>query len=370
MHPAPPEPMPHQKHPDLRVLDEALFNAGPPPALLGECAVTPTELFFTRSHGTVPEIDPPNWRLRVGGLVDRSLELSLEALTGQFQRHTVTTTLVCAGLRRDELLAVRPIPGELPWGLEPVSTGHFSGVRLRDVLIAAGVRDGAVHVGVVGLDTVERKGRQFGFGGSIPLAKAFHPEVLLAFEMNGEPLSPVHGGPVRLVVPGYIGARSVKWVGEIELRRAPSDNYFQAEAYRVQREVREHDTRDVTAGEALAEVPLNAVILSPEARCTLASGRVEVRGWAAGGDHARPVRVEVSGDGGQTWVEALLDASAGAWAWVLWRATVELKPGTRALVARCWDLQGRGQPEALADVWNVKGYANNAWHRIPVEVRG
>src|SRR5512143_2944120 len=113
MHLAPPEPMPHQKHPDLRVLNEAPFNAGPPPALQRGCTVTPTALFFARSHGTLPEIDPSRWRLTVGGLVDRRLELSLAELRGQFACHAVTSTLVCAGLRRDELLAVRAIPGEL-----------------------------------------------------------------------------------------------------------------------------------------------------------------------------------------------------------------------------------------------------------------
>jgi len=359
----------HRKHPDLRVLDEALFNAGPPPALLAESVVTPNELFFTRSHGTLPEIDPDAWRLGVGGLVAHSLTLSLNDLVSSHAHHTITTTLVCAGLRRDELLTVRPIPGELAWGLEPVSTGRFTGVRLRDVLIAAEVHAEAAHVGLIGLDVVERKQRRFGFGGSIPLAKALHPEVLLAFEMNGEPLPPVHGGPVRLLVPGYVGARSVKWLGEIELRAEPSDNYFQAEAYRVQREANGVDARDVRAGAALAETPLNAAILSPEARSILAPGPLEVRGWAIGGDSAPPDRVEVSGDGGRTWISATLDAGAGAWAWVLWRASVVLDPGHQTLVARAWGLDGRCQPETLAEVWNVKGYANNAWHRVPVEVR-
>jgi sulfite oxidase len=361
--------MRHRKHADMRVLDEALFNAGPPPALLATSVMTPTALFFTRSHGLVPEIPPIAWRLRVGGLVSRALTLSLDDLATQYAHHSVTTTLVCAGLRRDELLTVRPIPGELPWGLEPVSTASFTGVRLRDVLIAADVSAEAAHVGFVGLDVVERKQRRFGFGGSIPLDKALRPEVLLALEMNGEPLPAVHGGPVRVMVPGYIGARSVKWLGEIELRTEPSGNYFQAEAYRVQREVSGDDARDVRAGVALAEAPLNSAILSPEAGATVAPGRVELRGWAAGGDSTRPGLVEVSGDGGQSWSPATLDSSAGPWAWVVWHASVTLAPGNHTLMARAWDVNGRGQPETLAEVWNVKGYANNAWHRVPVEVR-
>ena len=366
----PADAMPHGKHPGLRVRDVVLFNAGPPAELLGAQVITPTELFFTRSHGQVPTVDPASWRLQVGGMVHHCLSLSLDELRRNYIARTVEATLVCAGLRREELNSVRPVPGELPWALEPVSTARFTGVPLRDVLLAAGLSDAAAHVAFVGLDAVTRRERSFGFGGSIPVSKALCSEVLLAFEMNGEPLPPVHGGPVRVVVPGYFGARSVKWLGEIEVRSTPSDNYFQAEAYRVQREVRGGDSRDVSAGEALAELPLNAVILTPAARCTLPLGSVEVTGWACGAEPHRPARVEVSADDGVTWRDATIDATGGEWAWVLWRATVVLAPGARTLVARAWDRTGAGQPATLAEVWNVKGYANNAWHRVPVEVRG
>ncbi len=364
----PADRMPHGKHPDLRVRDAALFNAGPPPALLGGEIITPTELFFARSHGLVPTIDPTTWVLRIGGLVEQSLELTLRELQRDFPRSTVAATLVCAGLRRDELMAVRAIPGELPWGLEPVSTGSFCGVALRDVLRTVGVSAAASHVGFVGLDEVSRKNRTFGFGGSIPLTKALSSEVLLAFEMNGEPLPAVHGGPVRVVVPGYIGARSVKWLGEVELRAAPSENYFQAEAYRMQREVRGGDARDVSAGEALAELPLNAVILVPAAEGTLRAGLVEASGWACGAAGHPPARVEVSSDDGVSWKDATVDSSGGEWTWVFWRASLMLAPGRHTLVVRAWDRDGPGQPAALAAVWNLKGYANNAWHRVPVEV--
>lgn len=362
-------PMPHGKDSRLRVRDAVHFNAGPPPALQGGEAITPTGLFFTRSHGHVPAVDRSGWRLGVRGLVNQEMDLSLADLQRTFTPRTVAATLVCAGLRRDELSTVRPVPGELPWGLEPVGTGRFTGVALREVLHAAGISDTTAHVAFTGLDSVQRKERRFGFGGSIPLAKALSPEVLLVFEMNGEPLPAVHGGPLRVVVPGYVGARSVKWLGEIELRSTPSENYFQREAYRLQRTIGDGDTRDVSAGEPLGELPLNSVILTPESRSPLLAGPTEVAGWACGGEHRRPARVEVSGDDGVTWREATLDSAAGPWAWVLWRGTVMLEPGPRTLIARAWDRDGAGQPETLAEVWNVKGYANNAWHRVPVEVR-
>ncbi len=360
----------HGKHQSLRVREAEPFNGGPPQELLGRTAMTPTELFFSRNHGPVPVVDATQWRLRLGGLVREPREYSLAELQRAFADRTVAATLVCAGLRRDELMSVREIRGELPWGLEPVSTGSFTGVALKDLLHAAGVVGGAEHVGFVGLDRVERKQRTFGFGGSIPLAKALTDDVLLAFGMNGAPLPAVHGGPVRALVPGFIGARSVKWLGEIEVRATPSDNYFQAEAYRVLKEIRDADARDVTTGEALAEVPLNAVILSPAQGSRLTAGPVTVKGWASGRACRRPARVEVSGDGGWSWTTASLERSAGEWTWVEWRVEVVVAPGAQTLVARAWDQDGSGQPETLAEVWNVKGYANNAWHRVPIEVTG
>lgn len=362
--------LPFGKDARLRVRDDVLFNAGPPPVLLGDAVITPAPLFFTRSHGQVPEVDPALWRLQLTGLVDNPLTFTLDQLRQGFTRRTVAATLVCAGLRRQELLEVRPIPGELPWDLEPIGTAQFAGVSLAEVLQRAGIAVGAQHVGFVGLDTVERKERHFGFGGSIPLAKALSPEVLLAFEMNGEPLPAVHGGPVRVVVPGYIGARSVKWLGAIDVRTTPSDNYFQAEAYRMLRRVEGADDRDVRRGEALGHIPLNAVILSPEPGSRVAPGPVRVTGWACGTAARRPARVEVSGDDGATWSTATVDATAGEWTWVMWRAELYLPRGRNTLVVRAWDADGTGQPEHPAEVWNVKGYANNAWHRVAIEVTG
>ncbi len=363
-------PLPHGKDPHQRVLDPELFNAGPPPALLGEHQVTPEARFFTRSHAPVPAVDPAAWRLTVGGLVRRPLSLSLDDLRRSYLSQSVTATLICAGLRRDELLAVAPIPGELPWGLEPISNGIWSGVALRDVLMAAGALDSAHHVGFTGLDAVERKGRRFGFGGSIPLEKALAAEVLLAFELNCAPLSPAHGAPVRMVVPGYYGARSVKWLSEIELREEPSDNYFQADAYRVLERAVPGDPRDVRTGRALSEVVLNAVVLTPEAGAVVSAGPVEVSGWAIGAGGGPVSRVEVSADGGRSWSRATFREDGGPWAWVRWRATLPLARGRHTLVVRAFDVEGRGQPESLASVWNVKGYANNAWHRVDIEVGG
>lgn len=328
--------------------------------------ITPVEHFFTRNHASIPQIDPAAWRLQIGGLVDRPRSFSFDELGREFPRESVAATLVCAGLRRAEFLSLGPLPGELPWGPEPASTGRWRGIALRDLLRSVGVSERARYVEFAGLDAVERDGHRFGFGGSIDLAKALSAEVLLATELNGAPLSMMHGFPLRAVVPGWIGARSVKWLGKITLREDPSPNYFQSKAYRAQRQINPADPRDVSAGIALSGVPLNAVILEPTLDQAVAAGRVTVRGWAMGSEGRPLTSVEVSGDGGQDWIRARICVEGEAWTWTFWEAAIELEPGSHALVARATDSAGTAQPPTVSATWNVKGYNNNAWHRVEI----
>jgi sulfite oxidase len=361
------------KHPDLVVRQALPYNGGPPPQRLAAAFFTPNDLFFVRNHAPVPEVDPTAFRLTVDGLVERGLELSLADLASRFERAEVVATLQCAGQRRQELLAVAPLPGELPWGSEAVGTARWSGYRLADVLAAAGVAAPAAHVGFEGLDTVERRGARFGFGGSVPLAKATAPEVLLADRMNGEPLPATHGAPLRVVVPGYIGARSVKWVRRVEVRERSSENYFQAVAYRLYPTAMTAQTADPAAGFELGEMNVTSLITQPRAEAQVAAGTSTVHGIAFSGGGRPVMRVEVSGDGGATWQVARLSAGeeAGApfdarWSWRLFRAEVEVPAGRGEILSRAWDSAGNTQPEQAAALWNFKGYMNNAWSRVPV----
>jgi sulfite oxidase len=349
--------------PERRVRDAEGLNTAcwPIPA---DDFVTPTERFFTRSHAPFPRIDPAAWRLEVTGIVERPREFTLSELLATFPRREVTATLVCAGLRRDEYLAFGPLPGELPWGSDPVSTGRWSGVGMADLLRAVGVSAEACHVQMVGLDDVERHGHRFGFGGSIDLTKAMSGEVLLATELNGAPLPQAHGFPVRAVVPGWIGARSVKWLGRIELSTEPSPNYFQTKAYRMAREVNHADPRDVSRGTALTEVPLNTVILAPASGSVLPAGRHLVRGWSMGAGGAPLTRVELSLDGGRSWTPARVTRSNERWAWSFWELEVALAPGAHTIMARAVSADGQTQPTSAQETWNVKGYGNNAWYRV------
>ena len=348
------------------VFDPEGLNTAVWPVCAGEL-VTPTESFFTRSHAPTPAVDPGTWRLEVDGLVERPGSFSLAELAERFSRREVAATLMCAGLRRDEFLTIGPLPGELPWGPEPVSTGRWRGFPLADLLRAVGVQDGARHVEFIGLDSVERLGQRFGFGGSIEVEKALGEEVLLATELNGRPLPPAHGFPLRTVVPGWIGARSVKWLGRIRVAAEPSQNYFQTKAYRLLESTNPREPRDITAGVALTEVPLNAVILAPLAGAVVPAGPVTVRGWAMGPGMRGVAAVDLSLTGGRRWIRAEIVAPSSGWTWSLWEATVELGPGHHVLMVRATDEEGNTQPPVVGDTWNVKGYNNNAWHRVAVQ---
>ncbi len=355
------------KHPRLVVRQEEPLNAGPPPDLLCAAEVTPYELFYVRNHGGVPQVDPAAFRLEVGGLVRRPLSLTLDDLR-RLGEETVEATLECAGNRRSEMAAVAPIPGELPWGEEAIGNARWTGVPLARLLDEAGVEKGARHVAFAGLDEVERGGKRFGFGGSIPLAKARAPEVLLAWDMNSAPLPPVHGAPLRALVAGYIGARSVKWLSRVTLQEEPSDNYFQSKAYRLFPPHVNADNVDWDRGQMLEDIGLNSVICAPVAGERMAAGRVEVQGWAVAGGGRRIERVEVSADGGRSWTPVELggEEERNPWVWRLFRAGLDLPPGEREIAVRAWDSAGETQPQDPAGLWNFKGYMHNAWHRVRV----
>lgn len=357
------------KHPAMIIRDPEPFNAEPPLGRLRQSFITPGELFFSRNHGSIPEVNSDGYRLVVGGLVDRTLEFSLEDLRG-LPREEVTAVLECAGNRRDGLMELAPIPGETPWGAGAISNASWAGVPLREVLLAAGVEEEARHAAFVGLDEVEGEDGSFNYGGSIPLEKALAPEVLLAYEMNGEPLTPEHGFPLRIVAPGYYGARSVKWLSNITLQEGPSDNHFQAREYRLFPPDATAETADFSAGLMLGEMQVNAVICEPVDGAALEASTVSVRGYALAGGGRRVERVDVSSDGGKTWIQAdLREGADEPWAWSLWEASLDLGAGEHRIVARALDSSAATQPATTAEVWNFKGYANNSWHGIRVVAR-
>ena len=351
------------KHPALIVWGREPLNAEPPLDLLCRETVTPTELFYVRNHGPVPHADASSHLLTVEGLVREPLSLSLAELRRRFERVSVTATLMCAGNRRSELAEVAPIPRQLPWGAGAIGNAVWSGFRLRDILQAAGVDEEAGHVAFAGLDRAEEEGELTEFGGSIPLAKALSPEVVLADEMNGEPLPPLHGYPLRVVVPGYIGARSVKWLSTIAVQRDPSANYFQARTYRLFPSRVRSEASTGEQGTPLGELPLNSAVCRPLDGQAV-HGPLRARGYAIAGGLRLVERVELSLDGGTTFLPTRLLDGASAGSWRLWETELEVQAGAGKLAVRAWDSSASTQPEDAAKIWNLKGYLNNAWHHV------
>ncbi len=345
------------------------LNAETPQRLLRESFVTPADAFYVRCHGDVPEVDPGRYRLAVSGLAERPLRLSLEEIRSLPKTET-TATLYCAGNRRAELTRVKPIPGKVAWNAGAAGNARWGGVLLRDVLEAAGIGEGTRHVAFTGLDRDVESGTGVHFGGSIPIEGAVSDRVLLAYEMNGRPLAPEHGFPLRAVVGGYVGARSVKWLSGVTLQAEPSDNYYQAVEYKLFPPHVTAEDVDHSDGEMLGEIPLNCVILTPENGETVGRGHLPVRGYALAGGERGVVRVEVSAGGGGSWTEASLLGDGGPGTWRFWETTLRLSPGPHRILARTFDSGGGAQPASVGEAWNFLGYANNAWHGVDVEVGG
>ena len=326
------------------VHSRAPFNAEPPLDRLRASFITDMRDFYVRRHGDTPALDARRHVLRIGGLVSQPLELSVSELRARFPETSVTAVMQCAGNRRADLQAVQPTSGD-PWAPGAIGNAAWTGVRLADLLEAAGAAaDAALHVAFEAADTVEipDEGR-FRYGVSIPSGKAFAPETLIAWAMNGAPLTAAHGSPLRAVVPGFAGVRSAKWLTAITVQPEPSTNHMQQRDYKLL-------PADVTAetvrwdeGVTINEMPLNAAICEPQAHAALAAGPVRVRGYAIATDR-RVTRVDLSADGGRSWRQASLETCQDApWSWVFWERVLDLAAGPHELVVRAWDSAGQTQ---------------------------
>jgi sulfite oxidase len=339
------------------------MNAEPLLPELIKSWVTPVESFFIRSHGNTPELKADSFRLSIEGLVETPLTLTLADL-GQFKQHSVMATLTCAGNRRSEHSRIKAIKG-VQWRAGAIGNANWSGVRLSELLKKVGLRDSAKHVWFEGLDAIEDGGKTFAFGGSIPLEKALldrenSPGALLATMMNDKPLTADHGFPLRSVVPGYIGARSVKWLSKIVVADRPSPNHFVADVYKL---VDTGDLLEVAENSPIYRMPLNSAICQTTAK----SERIEALGYvlSPGVPGVSIRKVEVSVDDGQSWVEAKITSPSAEFCWQLWSADIAIKSTTRELIVRATDSRGETQPQMPR--WNAKGYLFNGWHRAPVK---
>ena len=348
----------------LEELQLAARNHGMPLEAL-RYPITPVGLHYLLIHYDIPAVDTATWRLRIGGLVDRELSLSLDELRARPAVELVAT-MECAGNGRALL---EPHVVSQPWLSEAVGTGSWKGIELRPLLEDAGPRAGTAEVVFTGLDDGIEGGEGQRFQRSLSLADALQAGAILAYELNGEALPPQHGFPLRLLVPGWYGMTNVKWLAEIELVAESFAGYQQARGYRLRRE-------EGDEGEPLTRMLPRALMVPPGVpdfltrRRTAAPGPCALEGRAWSG-HAPVERVEVSTDGGNAWSEAELEAPSssllpGPWAWRGWRYVWTAEPGEFELSCRATDAAGNTQP--LEPEWNLGGYANNAVQRVPVTV--
>jgi DMSO/TMAO reductase YedYZ molybdopterin-dependent catalytic subunit len=319
--------------------------------------VTPVGLHYLLIHYDVPVVEPETWRLTVRG--ERELVLGLEELRAR-PAAEVTVTMECAGNGRAKL---DPRPVSQPWLLEAVGTARWRGTPLRPLLEEAGI-GGAVEVLCTGLDRGIEAEEEQAFQRSLPLEEALRDEVLLAYEMNGAPLPPQHGFPLRLVVPGWYGMTNVKWLERIELVETPFAGYQNSWSYRLrQAEDEEGVPLDRMQPRSLMVPPGIPEFMTRDR--TVAAGEVLLEGRAWSG-HAPVGRVEVSTDGGETWDAAELEPAGEPWAWRGWSYRWNAEPGEHVLCCRARDEAGNEQPHEPP--WNLGGYANNAVQAVRVTV--
>jgi len=324
--------------------------------------VTPAGLHYLLIHYDIPDVDLETWRLEIGGAVEHSLALTIEDLR---ERPSVTmaVTLECAGNGR---ALIEPRPPSQPWLVEAVGTAEWTGTLLRPLLEEAGVGGGAVEVAFAALDHGLEGEVEQDYERSLPIAEVMRDDVFLAHAMNGQPLLPQHGFPLRLVVPGWYGMTSVKWLRRITVLTEPFEGYQNVRGYRTRSEPDE-------PGEPITRILPRSLMVPPGfpeffTRTRIVDAgplRLTGRAWSGLG----PIgRAEVTTDGGSTWADATLGAlPPSPYAWRGWSFEWNAEPGEWLLGSRATDVTGATQP--LEPGWNVGGYSNNAVQRVRVVVR-
>jgi DMSO/TMAO reductase YedYZ molybdopterin-dependent catalytic subunit len=358
------------KSADLIVLGDRPLVAEAPAHLLDD-PITPTEKHFIRNNGQLPEppATPDAWDLTIDGEVNTPLKLTLGDLKKRFPQATSALVLECGGNGRAQFV---PAARGNPWSTGGVGCAQWTGVRLKDVLAAAGLKPSAKYTAHYGTDLhLSGDPSKETLSRGVRLEKAMEANTLIAFAMNGEPLPAVHGAPVRLLVPGWSGSASQKWLSRIWIRDVEHDGQgMKGTSYRV-------PTVPIVPGSeskgegfrVLESMPVRSVITAPAdgARPAAGTRELDVRGHAWAGD-LTVKEVWLSIDFGQSWQPAALKAPANPFAWHHWTAKVKLPThGYYELWSRAVDSSGRSQPFTAAN-WNPQGYGGNAYHRIALMV--
>ncbi|XP_014504767.1 nitrate reductase [NADH] 2 [Vigna radiata var. radiata] len=373
----------------IRLTGKHPFNAESPlPRLMHHGFITPVPLHYVRNHGPVPKAKWEDWTVEITGLVKRPTRFTMERLVREFPHREFPATLVCAGNRRKEQNMVKKTIG-FNWGSAGTSTSVWRGVPLRHVLRRCGIltrAKGALHVCFEGAENLPGGGGSK-YGTSISREMAMDPsrDIILAYMQNGEPLAPDHGFPVRMIIPGFIGGRMVKWLKRIVVTELECDNHYH---YKDNRVLPSHVSPELANEEGwwyrpeyiINELNINSVITTPchDEILPINSWTTQrpyvVRGYAYSGGGRKVTRVEVTLDGGETWHVCTLEHPEKPnkygkyWCWCFWSLEVEVLDllGTKEIAVRAWDEGLNTQPENL--IWNLMGMMNNCWFRVKTNV--
>ena len=322
--------------------------------------VTPAGMHYLLNHFDVPYIPDDKWQVEVTGRVARPGVISIDDIR-KFPSRTLPVTLECAGNGRGTMTPRYP---SMPWMCEAVGTAEWTGTPLRNVLEQVGLLDDVVEVAFIGADSGFDRGHEHAFGRSLKPEMALSEDVLLVWAMNGQPLLPQHGFPLRLIVPGWYGMASVKWLNRIEALAQPYDGFQQVAGYHYRSEPDGPRT-------PITHIRVKSLMVPPGVpdwytrRRLVDAGPITVRGRAWSGGGVPISRVEVAIDG--KWQDAELDAPIGEFAWRGWQFAWEAEIGEHELACRATDANGETQP--LETRWDAGGFGNNAVQRLQVTVR-
>ncbi|WP_262298757.1 sulfite oxidase [Microvirga sesbaniae] len=354
----------------LSLLSDTPLVAETPEELLDD-ETTPIRRFFIRNNGLLPgpAADPETWSVVVDGEVERPLRLTLAELKSRFPHRTFRMVLECGGNGRSFF---EPAAEGNPWTHGGVGCAEWTGASLGDVLREAGLKDTARFTGHFGADP-DRHGshERQAMSRGMPITKALEEHTLIVWAMNGEPLPFIHGGPLRLVVPGWPGSLSQKWLTRVWIRDREHDGPgMTGLSYRLPvRPLAPGSDGQGVQTRILESMPVRSIVTAPAdgRRYPEGTRAIAVRGaaWAGDDDVAR---VEVTLDGGATWIGTAMTPPRNRYDWVRWQATLPLPgDGSYEIVARATDSQGRAQPFRAAG-WNPNGYGCNVMHRVAITV--
>ncbi|RYN44012.1 hypothetical protein AA0113_g5655 [Alternaria arborescens] len=349
------------------------YNGEPQRKRLVENEITPNKDHFIRNHGGVPEIDPEKYFFEVEGLVNTPKKITLKELQDEskFPRMETCVTLQCSGTRRIEQIHDYPGDGDelinAPWGEGAIGTARYVGVSLKKVLKYCGLKPEGKHVEFFGADTYFKKGQVYNYAVSVPTRKVKINEVMLAWEMNGEPLPAIHGFPLRVVVMGYIGARSCKWLTRINVIDAPSMAPVQMKEYLYYTPQNGKQNVTYSNGFSIQTMPVASAIMTPVDKDVIVhDGKIRMTGWAYSGS-GWPERVEVSNDGGGVWYEVPYENLSKKYyhAWRTWWIDIPVDAeGWLEFCVRCWDDALNTQPTFVRSAWNWDLHVTSSCHRV------